>query len=129
MTINRENEEALYRFIWKIVSDKKCKLLRIGGIENHVHIFVDIHPLISIASLIGEIKRQSSIWMRSSNLFPEFEGWGREYFVFSKSLSDKNVVIEYIKNQKNHHAAFTFEDEIKGMVIQEGGVWEDSLYS
>lgn len=74
MTINPENEEALYRFLWKILKDKNCKLLRIGGIENHIHLFVDIHPKVAKADLAAELKRLSSIWMKQSGLFPFLKG-------------------------------------------------------
>ena len=127
MTIEPANEEALYRFIWKQLDKMRCKLLRIGGIPNHIHLLVDIHPSVSQAKLAGEIKRLSSVWMSGSGLFPYFEGWGKEYFGFSKSLSDKNTVIEYIKNQKEHHKFCSFEDEIRKMVSDEGIEWDDSL--
>ena len=127
MTINEANQEALYRFIWKQLKEKNCKLLRIGGIPNHIHVFVDINPAVSWAALAGEIKRVSSLWMKHSQLFPEFEGWGKEYFGFSKSLNDKNRVIEYIKGQKEHHKHHTFEDEIKEMIKDEGMEWQDDL--
>ena len=127
MTINPDNEEALYRFIWKFLSDKDCKLLRIGGIENHIHILTDINPNIAKARLAGELKRVTSLWMKQSGLFPDFEGWGKEYFGFSKSESDKPIVIEYIKSQKEHHKRISFEDEIKDMVSREGISWKDNL--
>ena len=127
MTINPLNEEALYRFIWKQLEKKNCKLLRIGGIANHIHLLVDIHPSLSMSMLAGEIKRLSSMWIKSSTLFPEFEGWGKEYFGFSKSLKDKDTVIEYIKNQKIHHRNATFEDEIRMLVEEEGREWDGKL--
>ena len=127
MTINPQNEEALYRFIWKLLDKKNCKLLRIGGIANHIHVFVDIHPKISKAHLAAEIKRVSSLWMKESGLFPEFEGWGNEYFGFSKSLSDKERVINYIKRQKEHHYNITFEEEIKRIVDEEGIEWNEYM--
>ena len=127
MTINEQHENALYRFIWKLLESKRCKLLRIGGIPNHIHLLVDIHPNISKALLAGEIKRASSLWMKQSGLFPEFEGWGNEYFGFSKSLNDKNMIINYIKNQKIHHRQFTFEQEIESITVEEGMTWNEEM--
>lgn len=127
MTINPENEEALYRFIWKQCEQRHCKLIRIGGIPNHIHLLVDIHPSIAMSKLAGELKRLSSLWMKDSGLFPEFEGWGNEYFGFSKSQKDKMIVLEYIKNQKIHHSSHSFEDEILKMVEDEGLNWDARL--
>ena len=127
MTIPAESEESLYRFIWKMLENKRCKLLRIGGIANHIHIFVDIHPNVSMSNIAGEIKRVSSLWMKQCGLFPDFEGWGKEYFCFSKSFTDKHMVIEYIKNQKQHHTKLSFEDEIKRILHEEGMEWDDKM--
>lgn len=104
-----------------------CKLIRIGGIPNHIHLLVDIHPSISKAKLAGEIKRLSSIWMKQNGMFPNFDKWGNEYFGFSKSYSDKNKVIEYIKNQKIHHFNISFDEEIKNMIHLEGMEWDEKL--
>ena len=109
------------------IRQKGCKLLRIGGIANHIHVFVDIHPKIAMADLAAEIKRVSSLWIKQSRLFPYFEGWGKEYFGFSKSESDRYKVIEYIKNQKDHHRMITFEDEIKHMLSEEGMAWDERM--
>lgn len=40
-TINPVYEEDLYRFLWKMIEKDNCKLLRIGGIENHIHMLYD----------------------------------------------------------------------------------------
>ena len=125
MTISPEHEEALYRFIWKQTKELNCKLLRIGGIENHIHIFVDLHPKVSAATYAGEIKRLSSLWMKQSGMFPKFDKWGREYFGFTKSMGDKNKVIEYIKNQKSHHCSMSFENEMEEIVKEEGIEWDE----
>ena len=127
MTITSSHCEDIYRYIWSIIDSRKCRLLRIGGIENHIHIFVDVHPSVGIADLVGEIKRKSSLWMKRSGMFPAFEGWGREYFSFSKSQTDKSTVIEYIKNQRVHHGRQSFEDELEEMAHNEGIAWIDGL--
>ena len=128
-TISAENEEALYRYIWNILKGNNCTLIRIGGIENHIHLLVDIHPSISLANLIAEIKRKTSYWMKRSGLFPHFKGWAKEYFAFSKSQEQKDVVINYIKNQKQHHKGVVYDEEIKMMVVSEGLAWEDICLS
>ncbi|MGM9799767.1 MAG: IS200/IS605 family transposase [Muribaculaceae bacterium] len=119
-TITNDNREDLYRFIWKLCSQSGCYLLRIGGIPNHIHILLDLSPLISLSDLVKKIKQQSSNWMKESSLFPEFEGWGREYGAFSVSLSHKDSVIEYIKSQQEHHKVVSFEDEYKQICRKNG---------
>ena len=52
MTIPLQYKEDVYRFIWKIVSENKSKLIRIGGIQNHIHIFLDLHPTVALANIV-----------------------------------------------------------------------------
>lgn len=43
-TIPPEHQEELYRFIWSLLLQRNCRLLRINGMPNHVHLFVDLAP-------------------------------------------------------------------------------------
>ena len=63
MTIPLQYKEDVYRFIWKVISDSKCTLIRIGGIQNHVHILLNLHPTVALANLIQSIKSLSSGWI------------------------------------------------------------------
>ena len=49
--------------------------------------------------VVREIKKNSSNWMKQSGLFPDFDGWGKEYFAFARSRESIDAVIEYIKGQ------------------------------
>lgn len=97
--------------------------------SDHLHLLIDLHPSVALASLIADIKRKSSLWMKRSGLFPLFEGWGREYFAFSKSAEHKETIINYIKNQKNHHTLSSFDDEIRSIVDTENLDWRDEMLS
>ena len=112
MVLPQEYLEDLYRFIWRRIEDAGCKLLRIGGIQNHVHILVDLHQSVSLAQLVQNIKGHSSGWMRSDIRFIAFTGWAKEYFACTVSPEHKYTVIEYIKNQKTHHNAMAFDVEL-----------------
>ena len=124
-TIPPEHQEELYRFIWSLLLQRNCRLLRINGMPNHVHLFVDLAPYHSLSDIVGELKRESSKWMKRCGNYPQFEGWGKEYFATSKSVAEKNVVIEYIKNQQEHHAKRSFEEELQEMFRSNGWEWND----
>lgn len=112
-TISLENCDELYRYIWGIVKNNNCKLYRINGIEDHIHIVCNLHPSIALAKLVKDIKVSSSIWMKQSNKFPDFIGWAEGYGAFTYSIKEKNRVIEYVKNQREHHKKFDFMNEYK----------------
>ena len=54
---------------------------------------------------IKDIKVSTSIWMKSSNLFPAFKGWAVGYGSFTCSYKDIDRLIDYIKNQQEHLCA------------------------
>lgn len=119
-TITPRNREALYRYIWTIISGSNSVLYRIGGVSDHVHILLDLHPTVPLSTLIREIKSRSSSWMKQSGLFVDFSGWASEYFAASVSYANKNGVIEYIKSQPQHHAKVQLDDELRRLVNDAG---------
>lgn len=116
--INEKNESELYRYIWGILKNKNCKLYRINGMPDHIHIFCDLHPSVSLSNLIKDIKVATNLWMKESGLFPEFDGWQEGYGAFTSSVKEKETTINYIKNQKEHHKHESFEDEFKKLLAE-----------
>ena len=117
-TIEETYCEELYKYIWGIINKKKCKLYRINGVEDHIHIFSDLHPTIALADYIKDIKVASSLWMKECKKFPKFKGWQDSYGAFTYSIREKDMIINYIKNQKEHHKVETFYDEYKRLLIE-----------
>ncbi len=54
--INETNEKELYKYIWGILKNKKCKLYRINGMPDHIHIFFDLHRSLSLSNMVKDIK-------------------------------------------------------------------------
>jgi REP element-mobilizing transposase RayT len=119
-TINPENEKDLYHYIWGIIKQKNCKLIRMNGMEEHIHLLMEIHPSICLSDVVRDIKRCSSIWLRQSPKFPHFSGWGNEYAAFSCSYEAKEIVKSYILNQKHHHAKISFDEEYRSLLDANG---------
>ena len=131
-TINQENSKELYKYIWGIVTNKKCTLFRINGMEEHIHILSDLHPSVALADYIRDIKVASSKWIKASGLFPDFIGWGIKYCALTYSYKERDTIINYIKNQQEHHKVESFQDEIRrffkehGIDLEEKWFWVDS---
>jgi putative transposase len=119
-TITEACCEELYKYIWGVVSNKNCKLYRINGVEDHIHIFSDLHPSLSVAQYVKDIKVASSIWMKDSGKFSNFKGWQEGYGAFTYSVREKDMIINYIKNQKEHHKKESFNDEFKRLLVENG---------
>ena len=125
MTIPDETSEQLYRYIWSIIKSRGCRLYRINGIGNHIHMLIELAPTIALSDLVRDIKQGSSKWAKQQVYFPQFSGWGKEYGAFSCSSRDRETIMNYIINQREHHKVKTFEDEYKYMVEMSGIEWNE----
>lgn len=110
-TLTKENRPELFKYIWGIIKKKRCHLYRINGIEDHIHIITDLHPQTLLADLIKDIKVAGSKYIKENKLFPSFKGWQRGYGAFTYSISAKDNLIEYVKNQEEHHKKISFKEE------------------
>ncbi|GHT15652.1 transposase [Bacteroidia bacterium] len=119
-TIPEAHEKELYAYIMGVIKNKKSKLYRIGGTENHIHLLFDIHPTIALSDFVKELKEYSSKWLKQNLNFPNFEGWAVSFAGFSYNLNDKQTIIDYIKNQKEHHKTVSFEDEYRQFLMDNG---------
>lgn len=117
-TLNSEHEDELYKYIWGIIKNKKCTLYRINGMPDHLHIFTSLHPTVRLSDLVKDIKVASNLWMKQNDLFPEFEEWQEGYGAFTYCIRDKEMIINYIKNQKKHHHAEDFESEYRRLLLE-----------
>lgn len=121
MTIPEGNKRQLYAYLYGIVKNCGCTLLRMNGIPNHVHMLIDLSPQIALSTFMHNLKRSSSLWMKTHpDLFPHFQGWGKEYYAFSCSEGNKDAIIEYIKGQEAHHSIVDYVDEMKEMATGNG---------
>ncbi len=117
-TLNLKNSEELYKYIWGIVKGKNCVLYRINGMEDHIHILSDLHPSIALADYVRDLKTASSIWIKTSGKFQNFNGWADGYAAFTYAYRDKETITNYIKNQREHHLTISFEEELRKLLIE-----------
>jgi REP element-mobilizing transposase RayT len=120
LTINNEHCDDLYRVMASILKKYDCYPLRINGIENHVHILLNVSPVISISELVQRLKRATGIWIKESHMFPLWFGWCEGYFACSVSPKMQDAVLEYIKNQKVHHRHTDWANEYMALLRSAG---------
>ena len=127
-TIDRKYDKDLYAYIYSIITKQKCKLYRINGIEDHIHIFSDLHPSLSLSQYVQDIKVASNLWMRDSGKFPLFEGWQVGYGAFTYSIRERDMIINYVKNQKQHHHKENYYDEYKRLLTENGIKFDEKFF-
>lgn len=125
--LSKNNRESLFKYIWGILQQKKCHLYRINGVEDHLHIITHIHPSVSLAALVKDIKVSSALYIKTHKLFPEFTAWQEGYGAFTYSVKEKDRLIEYVKNQEEHHQSKTFREEYIEL-LQEHEISFDGKY-
>ena len=109
--LTEEHRDDLYKYIWGVLENKKCHPYVINGVEDHIHIVTHLHPTISLSDLVKDVKVSSSLYIKDKKLFRNFISWQEGYGAFTYSSQQKNVLINYVKNQKEHHKKKTFRDE------------------
>lgn len=83
--------------------NKKCFVYRVGGYDNHIHLLISLHPTLALSSLVKDIKLSSVSLIRKNKLFSHFKGWSEGYGAFTYTPEAIPNLIEYIKNQEEHH--------------------------
>ena len=78
------------------------------------------------AEIVEEVKKSSSKWMKKEGGCPEFS-WQLGYGAFSVSESQVDTVVNYIKNQEEHHRKITFQEEF-GKFLERHHVEYDERY-
>ena len=85
--------------------------LEIGGWVEHAHLLVRIPAKTAVSDFVGRLKANTSKHVNeTSGLIKKF-GWQEGFGAFSVSVSQIERVARYIRNQVDHHAQETFEDE------------------
>ncbi|MFH2143502.1 MAG: transposase [Bacteroidota bacterium] len=126
-TMQGDRKEELYKYITGILTNKKCHLYRINGMEEHLHIVTHLHPSVALANLVKDIKLASSKWIKENKIFSQFNDWQDGYGAFTYTIKEKDRLIEYVKNQQAHHKIKTFREEYIEL-LKENGVEYDEKY-
>jgi REP element-mobilizing transposase RayT len=115
-TLVQDQRKRLFAYIHQLLDNKDCHLYRINGMEDHLHILTHVHPTIAPATLIKDIKLASSDFIKNERIFPQFNGWQSGYSAFTESIKAKERLMNYIKNQEEHHKNVTFLEEYKALL-------------
>jgi REP element-mobilizing transposase RayT len=104
--------ERLYPYMGGIVRAEKGVLYDIGGVADHVHLYLRWRPDGAVSDLMRTVKSRSSKWVHDT--FPTLNAfaWQEGYSVFSVSKSQEKAVKKYIAGQQEHHKKEDFKSEL-----------------
>ncbi|MCF7913283.1 MAG: IS200/IS605 family transposase [Candidatus Cloacimonetes bacterium] len=126
-TLDIAHRERILKYIWGIIKNTKSHLYQINLMEDHVHILCSIHPTICLSDFVKKIKTSAGVWMKEEEISPLFTNWQAGYGAFTVAWHDKDTIMEYIKNQQEHHKIMDFRSEYQKL-LDEFGIDYDKMY-
>jgi putative transposase len=84
----------------------RCTLLESNYEPDHVHLWVETHPALSISKLVNALKGVSARWLRSER-FPEVTSklwgeyfWSPSYCAVSCGGAPLEIIRQYVEQQR-----------------------------
>ncbi len=114
--IDEEIETSLFEYIGGICKRMECNPVLVGGHQNHIHILCLLSRKVAQMTLLENVKKSSSKWIKTKGEKCSDFYWQDGYGIFSVNPSEIEVVIDYIKNQKEHHRKRNFKDEFRAFL-------------
>ncbi len=122
--------QSAHAYLGGACKRQESPAVKISGVADHVHILCRLGRTMDVATLVREIKRESSKWVKEN--YPKLQGfhWQAGYGAFSISPSHVDALVGYIEDQEEHHRTVTFQDEFRrfcqvyGVEIDERYVWD-----
>ena len=106
----------MHRYLGGILMNLECQPVIVGGVEDHVHLLCALSRTCNAADLVRELKRGSSLWLKTKG--PELSSfaWQSGYGLFSVGASQIESVRDYIARQEEHHRKVSFQDEFRQLL-------------
>ena len=119
--------ERIWCYIGGIIRNIGGAVVQIGGVSDHIHILSSLPKNMSVVDFVKMIKVESSKWIKTIDDKYQSFAWQNGYGAFSVSPSVIPKVVEYIKNQQEHHRIKTFAEEYRTF-LEAYGIEYDERY-
>lgn len=106
----------LHDYLGGIINESGGRVIRIGGVADHVHILSHFPSTMTVADAIRIIKSNSSGWVHRTFSQHAAFAWQSGYAAFTVSQSVCDDVRAYIANQEEHHRTISFQDEYRAFL-------------
>lgn len=126
-TIPKHLRAKLHAYLAGVCRSKGSEAYRVGGTDDHVHIACTLPRTLTMAKLVEEIKKPSSLWMKQQEGGTGQFSWQAGYGIFSLGQSQLPALLRYIDNQEEHHRTKSFKEELLEL-LEKYGVEYDEKY-
>ena len=117
--LTRDVRDHVFPYIGGIVKRQGGTIIAVGGMPDHVHIVVRLPANVCVADFVRVVKSNSSKKTNEHATCMKFS-WQRGYGAFSVSQSALSAVVQYVRNQEQHHRHRSFQDELKILLTKHG---------
>ena len=108
---SEDHRAQVFAYMVGIAKNLEGFALEIGGWLDHAHLLVRIPAQAAVSSFVGGLKSNTSKHVNETSGQIKKFGWQEGFGAFSVSVSQKDKVARYIRNQVEHHTQESFEDE------------------
>jgi len=127
--LSQSVRERLFPYISGILKNQDIFPLAVNGWKDHVHIFFEMKPDISLSKTMELVKTNSSKWINDNGFIKGKFSWQRGYGAFSYSRSQRNKVINYIMKQEEHHQNYVNTFRVEYLkILEDYGIEYDTRY-
>jgi putative transposase len=109
--LKNQYQKQIFAYLVGKAKEHECFVKAIGGTDDHIHLLVTLDAKISISEFAKVLKGSSSHYINDMKISPKHFEWQVGYGAFSVSQSSVAKVVNYIRNQVEHHHKVSFQDE------------------
>jgi REP element-mobilizing transposase RayT len=113
---DKSSREELHHYIGGILNHIECQPIIVGGVEDHVHFLCALSRTYTAATMVKEVKRGSSLWLKTKGSSLHDFAWQNGCGIFSIGFLQIDTVRAYIAGQEEHHRKITFQDELRTLL-------------
>jgi putative transposase len=118
--LTKEIRYKVHQHIIENCKEKDIFLQAINGYTDHLHCLISLGKDQHISKIAQLIKGESSFWINQNNLVPEKFAWQDDFWAVSVGQSHLERLMNYIKNQEEHHSKKPFKAEIDELMVKYG---------
>ncbi len=125
--IDPQWRNRLHAYMGSIARFKHARLIEVNSQTDHVHLYVSLPSTVTLADLVNALKANSTRWIRQTFPGRKWFSWQEGYAAFSVSTYVETAVVEYIRNQDEHHKRRDFREELLDL-LRHHGIEYDQRY-
>ncbi|HQE92637.1 MAG TPA: IS200/IS605 family transposase [Anaerolineae bacterium] len=104
LSIDPAWESELHRVITAKAQALGAIVYAVGGIEDHIHLVASVPPKLSLSEFVGQVKGNSAHFVNHVKTPDAHFAWQKSYGVVSFGEKNLEMVIQYVKRQREHHS-------------------------